>query len=108
MCINRKEAVCEAVTWCNAWGYGIQTLELDASELIDLLTERTNNNLHYISASGSPPAIQGMGTGCYQLFGVNIQYAGFPKRSMIRTRYLQLINTATWIEWLADEMECYV
>ena len=86
------------MTWCLIYGYEIEVLELNGDEIMDLLSEKSTKNLPSISTST---------VGVYKLFGVEITYAEFPRRSAIRTRYLQLINSPTWIEWLAQDMEQY-
>lgn len=90
----------EAMTWCLTWGHDPETLtlELNADELVNLLTEKINSGM---------PSILTKIVGQYKLFGVEIKCEEFPTKSMIRTRYLQLINSPVWIEWLAQDMEQY-
>ncbi len=92
------EAILHATTWCLTWGHEIESLELNYGELVDLFTERVG--------SGMPPMSTEI-VGQYKLFGVTIEHKEFPRKSMIRTRYLQLINSPVWIERLAQDMEQY-
>ena len=99
MRVNRVEAVAEAMTWCLTWGYDDLTLELNRDEFIDLLTEKNDFWQTVAPLARSSTYVK--------LFGVDVRQEEFPRKSMIRTRYLQLTNAATWIEWLAQEMEQY-
>jgi hypothetical protein len=96
------EAVVQACEWCAARDYENELLELNRSEFIDLLNQQNNVWPQEISYLHND-----YGSTYINVFGVAIKQIELPFRSAIRMKYLQLINAAVWIEWLAKDMEQY-
>ena len=96
--ISRVEAIIGLMTWCLTYDYELEILDLNAEELAELLVEINDKQLTLMAAT--EPST-------YKIFGITIRYSDYPKYNYMRRRYLQLINSPVWIEWLAQEMEQY-
>ena len=94
---KRVEAVMEASTYCLSWCHPSKDLELTHEEFDDLLMEKSAVN-HLLRRQTSTTLT---------LWGVNIVAVRYPRRSVLRTKYLHAINPTPWIDELARRMERY-
>jgi len=97
--LSRVEAVMEAMTYCDCWNYPFKTLELTHKEFRELLMEKNDMR----NAMG--PLVRS--STYIRVWGVDVRAESYPKRSVIRARYLQIINPSPWIDQLAEDMEKY-
>ena len=100
--ISKLLAVLEAMNYCCCWNHPYKDLELTFKEFNDLLIEK---NDAWISASHLAALTRS--STYIRAWGVDIRAEEFPRHSVIRTRYLQLINPSPWIDQLAEDMEKY-
>jgi hypothetical protein len=96
---SKVEAVMEAMNYCVCWNHPFKDLELTFKEFWDLLLEKNDAWLSTAPLARSSTYIR--------LWGVDIRAEEFPRRSMMRTKYLELVNPSPWIDQLAQDMEQY-
>lgn len=95
----KVEAIMEAMNYCVCWNYPATDLELSESEYNDLLTEK-----HEFWYAAGPLA---RSSTYVRIWGVDVKAEKYPRKSMMRTKYLQFINPLPWIYQLAEDMEKY-